>query len=1443
VVSGGHGTLLDACRVLLEPGAADVDARVAACGQLAGAVGRRSIEAIVAALQDRSRRVREAAVAALATAAATPGHALRLVHAAMHPRADVRALAIATPTLPAPLLVELMADPVVAAEARARTVARVADDPSFLPAVLSARRRGVVVDDDARVVLRAAPWGTRASSLMRTLPRKPIPGGIPTVAALEQAAAAADSDPLVDVIGLAADDDALRRVIVQGVRRAGRANLLDGTDRNRLAVAVAVVAALRGGLAPELLALGLLGSSALLAWDAIPRDARRDACLALPGLGLRGRSATVAADVAALLQRSEPRNPDVAVAAGALWLCAERPWATVLAGLSVADLARAFVVEPDANLLLLPPDGAPDRAAWRTLLGAVGSTIRSVGDDVTFDVDGWRRVLAAAPAEALSLLDALDERWPGAPARIAGATIDADDVVDAELDDDEREQLRHRRLRALGACVERCGLATRAGLARQALQRCASSSTASGARAVLAALCRSTPLVDLAQLIDGLPAPQRPLALDVALREAPPVWAPEQLRVALQAPPSSTLLALARRDAPPEALDASTAAAPWDQLPEQVLRRAGVMRVAGVADAVLGRSERSDPPPRSAPLAAAILAAHDPPHRAARALALAWPTPGDAVAVADVAAVAGVLQARCPGVLLPLPACLTVDTVGDDDGDGTTEGAVRRLLQECELVPGGLRALLDLVLVTQGPWSTLLLERIVAVVAVGRARHDRAIEALLADGLLRRLLDDVGRGDLLLPDDPRRGPLLTLAAMWGPPPSPTTAAASPPPRQRTGALAALATGADAAAAWNIDATDAERVTALHEALADGAIPASHLWSIARALPTVHRGPVVTAALQASVAIADLEGWLRLLPTAPKPGTASFDAPTTSARLAAVIAEGQREAMVLCGGFWRVSFIADGLGHTRLGTRRICVNPLPLLADERDGEAIVRGLILHELGHHRFHADVEARQIWDIARQERLHALLNLVADEHLERRLRAMEPQRWGMPLKSLAAWAFQHMHKELGVEALLAALGPRALAVLTARPLAVARRPDAVVVDVGSALVTMARHGSSFSRFMRALRMGRRDGVADPKVEAALALFPAHTFRASSMPELLSIARRLRDIFGDDTRVLDAFDFHRLTDAGADELSAGGVDPVASEREAQQRQPRQRVRGPRGPVGRGAGARGGAVNVDDDTAFEPIDRIERLPADITRHREVARLVARPARLLRESLLRIGTGLVVERRRLSGRRLDRGALVGAVLKGDPRLLTARRHAPAPDVFVGVAIDCSGSMDGDNLERARHFGVLLAEAVRGLPDIEARFIGFTDDLITDAGDARRCAVTSLEAGGGNNDAAALQHLAGLARRSARSTVLLVMISDGAPTECSVDALRSLVDHLMGRGMLCAQVAVEAIDDEDVCFAHHILLADDDLAGAARRFGAVIEDLLATARAHRTRRSHP
>src|SRR5262249_52680404 len=147
---------------------------------------------------------------------------------------------------------------------------------------------------------------------------------------------------------------------------------------------------------------------------------------------------------------------------------------------------------------------------------------------------------------------------------------------------------------------------------------------------------------------------------------------------------------------------------------------------------------------------------------------------------------------------------------------------------------------------------------------------------------------------------------------------------------------------------------------------------------------------------------------------------------------------------------------------------------------------------------------------------------------------------------------------------------------------------------------------------------------------------------------------------------------------------------------------------------------------------------------------------------MRRYLEALGLALEPERFRLRGRRFDVTRAEAVVLRNDPRMLVARALHDRTDLFLRIVIDCSGSMQSrSNIEKAKHFAVLLAEAARGLSGCDVRVLGFTDKVIYDAGDARRCAAHALEANGGNNDAAALAYAGQTARASRRRAKLLVM----------------------------------------------------------------------------------
>lgn len=547
-------------------------------------------------------------------------------------------------------------------------------------------------------------------------------------------------------------------------------------------------------------------------------------------------------------------------------------------------------------------------------------------------------------------------------------------------------------------------------------------------------------------------------------------------------------------------------------------------------------------------------------------------------------------------------------------------------------------------------------------------------------------------------------------------------------------------------------------------------------------------------------------------------------------LARTFAWGVKTARELTGKAIAIHITPTEAAYTAVTGRDIFVNPIALFRGDDDATEVVKGLILHELGHHRFNGGPEWRAIEELSREERKRALLNLVQDEHLERNLRAIS-REYGDALKKTATWVFRRWEREIPADLLIERLGVRSFEALTRLRL----KPgiEGVRVKLGSLLSALEGERGSYAKFLPALRLGLGNRTGDEKVGQGLALFKGD-FRNSSPERMLDIARELARIFHDD-EVTDApsllellaelsHSAHHPSEAELAEIDKHGRG--ISDEELQAAIDRELHEAGDSSHANSAAPPALTVNLSQNESFTRIDDVRAMTFDPESAREYSREVARWSRHLRRAFERLGLNMVQERRRLRGHSVDRSALLGAVLRGDPRVLRARRMEFATDLFLGVVIDCSGSMKyDDNIERAKSFAYLIAEAVKELRGVDVRFLGFTDSEIFDAGTALRCSAHALESGGGNNDAAALWHAAQLALASRRSAKLIVMISDGLPTECSVEALRALVKQLTKQKHLaCAQVAVRPI--EEVCFPHYVELQSEEFGASVREFARIV-----------------
>ena len=264
-----------------------------------------------------------------------------------------------------------------------------------------------------------------------------------------------------------------------------------------------------------------------------------------------------------------------------------------------------------------------------------------------------------------------------------------------------------------------------------------------------------------------------------------------------------------------------------------------------------------------------------------------------------------------------------------------------------------------------------------------------------------------------------------------------------------------------------------------------------------------------------------------------------------------VAWGRDVAEKLTGRQIEISILGGaGLGYTQLEGTTIHVNPLPILRREKGGRDIFRGLILHELGHHKYHGGPKWARVWTKARTQGLGELLNLVADEHLERNLAAHSAD-FANYFRRLAAYAFQYSCREIAT----AGAFPRGRRAGVSDPHAAAGcgrvEPRAsVAVASGQLLRAMEQSGMSFSRFVRALRMGLGNRSGDPKVAEALKLF-GPGFRHGTMSSLLAIAGELKRIFGAEVEMLGFAGQDRTFAADDRELLGQNVTDADVERES----------------------------------------------------------------------------------------------------------------------------------------------------------------------------------------------------------------------------------------------------------------------------------------------------
>jgi hypothetical protein len=252
-------------------------------------------------------------------------------------------------------------------------------------------------------------------------------------------------------------------------------------------------------------------------------------------------------------------------------------------------------------------------------------------------------------------------------------------------------------------------------------------------------------------------------------------------------------------------------------------------------------------------------------------------------------------------------------------------------------------------------------------------------------------------------------------------------------------------------------------------------------------------------------------------------------------------------------------------------------------------------------------------------------------------------------------------------------------------------------------------------------------------------------------------------------------------------------------------------------------------MNLSEELGFDLIEDIELVEPDFAEAESLLPEVVPAAQEMRRYLADCGWSEEELEDQESGAELVDD--LERFFLGDTAICVSDETVHRAAVDLQVLIDCSGSTVGWKFALAQRFGLLVEQATIDLKGVSCHLWGFTDKKIFDCGEPGELQVSGLIAKNryGNNDAGALWHAAQCASLSGNPLKILVMISDGKPTECSWESLHALVDYLESNGYVCVQVATDVISNP--AFERYFIdLSQLSLEEAVIEFGQITLSLL-------------